>query len=127
MTTAIKTIGFGLAAVALAAVSGIASAHGGQRYYGGRVHYGITLGVPLWYPGPYYYPYPAYSYPAPVIVQPAPRVYVERDDAAVVPERAPVASPYWYYCRDSNTYYPYVRECATPWERVPAAPAATAR
>ncbi len=136
MKTAIRTIGLGLAAIALAAASSMASADRGHRHYsGGRVHYGITFGVPLWYPGPYYspyynsypgYSYPGYSYPAPVIVPPAPGVYVERDDVTVPQDRAAATSPYWYYCRDSNTYYPYVRECATPWERVPAAPS-TAR
>lgn len=120
----IRTIGLALAAIALTAASSMANADRGRHYHhGGRVHFGITLGAPLWYPGPYYYPYPYSYYPAPVVVQPAPRVYVERDDAAVLQNPAPASSPYWYYCRDSDTYYPYVRECASPWERVPAAPA----
>lgn len=127
MKTTMKHTAAALAAIALMGAAGIASADRGHRHHhhGGRVHFGLTLGAPLWYPGPYYsyhYPYP-YTYPAPVVVQPAPRVYVERDDVAALPS-APGASPYWYYCRDSNTYYPYVRECASPWERVPAAPAA---
>lgn len=125
MQTIIKRTAVTLAAMAMIAAGGTASADRGHHNHGGRVHFGLTLGAPLWYPGPYYsYPYPyPYTYPAPVVVQPAPRVYVERDDVAGLPS-APSTSPYWYYCRDSNTYYPYVRECASPWERVPAAPAA---
>lgn len=127
MKTTMSTIALALAAISLTATSGEAAAgRGHSHYHGSRAYFGITIGAPLWYPGPYYYPYPAYtySYPAPVIVQPAPRVYVERDDVAVLPQAAPQASPYWYYCRDTNMYYPYARECASPWERVPAQPAA---
>jgi hypothetical protein len=43
-------------------------------------------------------------------------VFVERAD--VVPEGA--AS--WYFCRESNGYYPYVKQCPGGWERVPARP-----
>lgn len=126
MKPTIRRIGLAICALTLATLATTAGADRGHRHHhhGSRVHFGITLGAPLWYPGPYYYPYPVYSYPAPVIVQPAPRVYVERDDAAFLQDSAPAASPYWYYCRDTNTYYPYVRECASPWERVPARPAA---
>ena len=99
-----------LLVVALA--SGSALAHGGKA----RVHLGFHFGVPLhswhWYPGPaYYYP------PAPVYVSPpAPPVYVERSD--VVPEGPGT----WYFCRESNSYYPYVKQCPGGWTRVPARP-----
>lgn len=116
--------------VALTAVLASASAwpHGGRGYYrhgywyGPRVDLGFVAGAPLWYPGPvfsYPYPYPyPYAYPPAIVVPPAPRVYIERD-ARVTQESAP---GYWYYCRESNTYYPYVKECGQPWERVPAQP-----
>jgi len=127
MKTLTKSIVGAFAAMALLAAASASADRGYHRHYhhGGRVHFGLTLGAPLWYPGPYYYPY-HYSYPAPVVVQPAPRVYVERDDevAGLPSTYSTASSPYWHYCRDSNTYYPYVRECASPWERVPAAPAA---
>jgi len=29
---------------------------------------------------------------------------------------------YWYYCRDPQGYYPYVRTCRSNWEPVPAQP-----
>lgn len=110
-----------LLALGMAAASPAVLAY--DRYHhghGGRVHFGITLGAPLWYPGPYYYP-PYPYYPPAVIGPPAPRVYIERDDQAAAPAPPP-AQQYWYYCRDSDTYYPYVKECASPWERVPAHP-----
>ena len=30
------------------------------------------------------------------------------------------SGPYWYYCQAPRGYYPYVRQCAIPWQRVPA-------
>ena len=98
----------------LAVASGSALAHGR-----GRVTLGLHFGVPLgWYAPWYYAPPPSYYYyPAPVVVQPpAPSVYVERSD--VVPEGAGS----WYYCKESNGYYPYVKQCPGGWQRVPAQP-----
>jgi hypothetical protein len=96
----------------LAAAATSAVAHGGRA----RVHLGFHFGVPLygwgWYGPPAYY-----YYPAPVYVQPpAAPVYVERSD--VVPEGPGT----WYFCRESNTYYPYVKHCPGGWTRVPAQP-----
>lgn len=99
----------------LAIASTSALAHG----RGGRVHLGLHFGFPLGFYSPWYYaPPPAYYYPpAPVVVQPAqPPVYVERSD--VVPE----GPGSWYFCRESNTYYPYVKQCPGGWTRVPAQP-----
>ncbi len=117
------------AALSVAVLSGTALADRGYHHHrGGRVQFGITLGAPLWYPGPYYYhPYPGYAYPAyppAVVVRPPPTVYVEREDQVAVEQQVPPARiQYWYFCRDSETYYPYVKECPSPWERVPARPA----
>jgi hypothetical protein len=97
----------------LAVASGTALAHGRG---GARLSLGFHFGVPLGY---YYYPPPVYYYypPAPVVVQPpAPPVYMERSD--VIPETAGT----WFFCRESNSYYPYVRECPGGWQRVPAQP-----
>jgi hypothetical protein len=91
--------------------AGPAHAHG--------VRFGIGIGFPI-YPAPYYYPPPAYYYPPPVYVQPAP-VYVEPPQAIAPPPQAQAAPPaeqFWYYCADSKTYYPYVKSCASPWQRV---------
>jgi hypothetical protein len=100
--------------LALALASGSALAHGRGK---ARVHLGFHFGVPLYHAW-HYYPAPYHYYPAaPVYVQPpAPPVYVERSD--VVPEGPGT----WYFCRESNTYYPYVKQCPGGWTRVPAQP-----
>jgi hypothetical protein len=35
---------------------------------------------------------------------------------------APAQQQDWYFCPNSNAYYPYVRECPGGWQRVPAQP-----
>jgi hypothetical protein len=83
-----------------------------------RVFFGFNFGVPL-YPAPYYYPPPAYYYPPPVVVAPsAPPVYIEQSQ----PSSAPQGDYFWYYCPDSKAYYPYVKECPSPWQRVSPRP-----
>ena len=115
------------------AMSGAALADRGSGHYGG--HYGgwhrgyggvgaflggtIVAGAllaPWYYTGPYYYG----SYPAVVEVQPAPTVYVEQPRA--VQPAVSDAGSWWYYCNESRAYYPYVRECASPWQRVAPTP-----
>jgi hypothetical protein len=96
-----------------ALASGGAAAHG--------VRFGFAIGVPL-YPPAWYYPPPAYYYPPAYVAPAAPPVYVERYEQQAAP--APPAEQYWYYCPDSKTYYPYVRDCRSPWQRVPARPPA---
>lgn len=70
------------------------------------------------YPYSYQYPYPyPYQAPAPVYVQPN---YVQPPQQALaVAAPAPAA---WYFCRNSQAYYPYVQTCAAGWERIPATP-----
>ena len=102
-----------LVLVLLAALSSSAFAHGRSRVFVG-FHFGYPVG---WYHPWYYYPPPAYYPVAPVYVAPpAPPVYVERSDT--VPEGPGT----WYFCRDSNGYYPYVKQCPGGWTRVPAQP-----
>ena len=57
----------------------------------------------------YFYPTPVYPYPDPY----------EPPIAVAPPSEAP---QYWYYCSNPSGYYPYVPECAMPWQRVPARP-----
>ena len=105
-----------------------------HHYHGGpRVHFGFVLGAPLY---PYWYaPPPRYYYPAPVIAVPAaPPVYIEQTPpVAQSPYPAPAHVPpaasgedagaWWYFCRESGIYYPYVKSCAGGWQRVaPQAP-----
>ncbi len=110
-----------LAALALAAGAVAASpafAWGGYGHGHSHVFLGFNFGVPVY--SPYYYaPAPIY-YPAPVVVQQQPMVYTERADLAPAP--AAPQQNYWYYCAATRGYYPYVQECASGWERVPAAP-----
>lgn len=100
-----------------AAASQSAMAHGGVRF-------GVNIGIPLYWPGYYpgpYYPYPAYAYPAPAYGYSAapPAAYVEQG----VPQTAPVQSQAdWYYCPNSKSYYPYVRDCPGGWQRVSPQP-----
>jgi len=99
--------------------SGSATAHGVRFGF----HFGIPLFAPWYYPPPaYYYPPPAYYYPPPVVTAPAaPPVYVERGEAP----SAPPPEHWWYYCADTQAYYPYVKECPTQWQRVSPTPPGT--
>lgn len=103
--------------------------HGGGYGYGwGGLALGIGLASLFWpryyggyYPQTYAYPDPAYSYPAPTAA------YVEQGvpQAASPPAQAQLQlQPQgdWYFCANSNAYYPYVRECPAGWQRVPSTP-----
>ena len=105
MKTSAKALCTALLLLGATAVSAPAHSHG--------VRFGIGIGVPLYAPW-YYAPPPYYYYPAPVVVQ-SPPVYIERAPAQAAP---PAPEPFWYYCPDSKTYYPYVQQCAVPWQRV---------
>jgi len=101
---------------AAASAPALAWGHGG-----GHVHFGIVIGGPLYpwyYPPPYYY-YPPYYYPPAVMTVPAaPQTYVERGGT----QAAPTQEGNWYYCAESKTYYPYVKECPGGWQRVAPQP-----
>jgi hypothetical protein len=105
-----------LLAALLASAPALADRGHRHHHHRGHLHFGISIGAPvfwggIWGPHPFYHPAPVY-YPAPVVVSPpAPRVYIEQ------PAPAPQQS-YWYYCAESQTYYPYVRSCAGEWQRV---------
>jgi hypothetical protein len=123
--SAIVLFGAGLAADAFAD-----RGHHGH-YARSRVSIGVGIGGPYWYgaPYPYYYRpyyrpyyYSPYYYPYPVAaaVPAAPPVYVEQGQPA---PSAPAAA-YWYYCSDSEAYYPNVQQCPVPWQRVAPQPPA---
>lgn len=98
--------------------------HHGGYYWGGRgSSYGVVIGGPYWgasWYSPYYYPYysPYYPYAPAVTVPSRQQEYIEqpRDKSS------PRPSGVWYFCPESNTYYPYVRECQGGWQTVPAQP-----
>jgi hypothetical protein len=127
--------------------------HGGHyhrgHYYGGGyragVYFGAAIAAAPWVYGaygygyPYYgygYGYPYYGYGAayypPVVEQPS--VYIEQQapvagaPIAPPPSAAPQAQAqaqqqYWYFCQDTQTYFPHVQNCASAWQRVvPHAP-----
>lgn len=108
---------------------GVSRGHG----YGGPARIGISVGIPIYTPSYYYrpyYAYPAYVYRPPVYVYPyadyrsyAPTEYVERSviQAPQAQTQAPTSGD-WYYCTASAGYYPYVAECPSGWQRVPAQP-----
>ncbi|HSD44349.1 MAG TPA: hypothetical protein VLD36_21100 [Burkholderiales bacterium] len=134
----------GIALLGSALASGAAFAGGGRGGHGGhggaRVSVGVAVGPGWWGPrpywggpywggsywggpywgGPYWGSYSPYYYP-PVVVQPAPQVYIERDPVSVAPAPQQQAH-WWYFCPGSNAYYPYVRECPGGWQRVAPQP-----
>ena len=88
--------------------------------HGHRSSVGIFFGVPApvyYYPryySPYYYP--PYYYGPTVVAAPSAPVYIEQSAPAGAPSQGSIG--YWYYCRDTQTYYPYVQQCASPWQQV---------
>ncbi len=113
---------------ALAALPAVAGGYYHRGYWGGpRVSIGFGFGYP-YAAYPYYYPpayapyYPAY-YPAPVVVQRSAPVYIEQSPQQPTPSVQPSEPQhYWYYCAESNAYYPYAKECAAGWQRVAPQP-----
>ena len=87
-------------------------------WHHGGVRFGVVVGAPFypWYYPPYYSPY---YYPPAVAAPAAPQTYIEQGGA----QAAPAQSSFWYYCAESKTYYPYVKECTGGWQRVTPQPA----
>lgn len=88
-----------------------AAAHGSHRH-APRVHFGFVFGAPV-----YPFPQPRYYYPAPIMGPSSPPVYIEQGQ----PSPADSAS-YWYFCAESDAYYPYVKHCPGGWQRVTPQP-----
>ncbi len=89
----------------------------GYGSYGGYAPYGGYSGY-----GGYgaYGPYGAYGQSTTIVTAPAPApVYVEQGSAAM---NGPASDGNWYYCHNPDGYYPYVKQCAENWQRVPAQP-----
>ena len=126
---------------AVFARGGHGSHSGGARFHGGSgvvvrapvyVRPRIFLSAPIVAAPLFYRPAPAYyygppsvtyystpSYPAYALPQ---EQYIERDPPPAQSSSSSDASHYWYYCPDSQTYYPYVKECAGAWQRVSPTP-----
>lgn len=93
--------------------------HGGGHFGGwhGGAHFGYDLGLGFY--GWPYYPYP--YYPPIVPVPSTPPVYTQQDMPST-PQAPPPQNSYWYYCRNPDGYYPYIRECPGGWETVSPQP-----
>ena len=93
--------------------------HGRGWGYAGRARASSSgVGAPFWYPFGWYpygyaysYPFPVYA-PSAVVVESAPQTYIQQGDGQAE------AQHYWYFCRPSKTYYPYVKECPEGWLQV---------
>ena len=101
--------------------------HGAPRI-GLGFSFGFPLYAPYYAPAPYYY-YPPYAYsPAPYYyppLAPAPQEYIEQGSSVAPPSQASPSQAqgsWWYYCADSKSYYPYVRECPGGWQRISPTP-----
>ena len=122
----------GIIALLLLGAIGGGNAWADRRHAHAGAHVGVVIG-PYW--GPWYYPPPAYYYPPshyyppyypPVVVErPLPQVYIEQPQAPAASTAPPAAAPtnYWYYCATAKAYYPYVKECASGWQKVLPQPA----
>ena len=58
--------------------------------------------------------YPAYYSSPNVVVESSPPVYIEQDSGAAPDDQG----AYWYYCPETQSYYPYVKTCPGGWQRV---------
>jgi hypothetical protein len=101
--------------------------HGHSRGYG-HSHFSGSIWIgPGWGPwwGPYSYPYPApYVYPSPYgYYAPYPEPYyvppvVETPDTYIQQEPQREEERFWYYCKDPQGYFPYVKRCPSGWMKV---------
>ena len=87
------------------------SGHWTHGRHDGRMGWWWVVG-PTWY----FYPSPVYPYPSPweppMVVPMAP---------GGSPPPAP-AAVHWYFCPNSNNYYPYISTCVSGWVQMPAQP-----
>jgi hypothetical protein len=103
---------------ALATTADAQHRHRHHHHHGHRASVGIFFGAPAFYYPRYYSPYyyPPYYYAPAVVAAPSAPVYIEQSAPTAAPSQG--STGYWYYCRDTQTYYPYVQQCASPWQQV---------
>lgn len=127
----------------IAAVAGTVVASSALARHRGHVGIGFHFGAPAYYGPRWYYPPPYYYYRPALIVPASPPVYIEQGTAeqpgysgtpptySGAPPAPPEAQPanpappsqsYWYYCADTQAYYPYVKQCPGGWQRVSPQP-----
>ena len=135
-----KILMFTLATTMMAA-SLQADAGGGHGHRHGGARVGVYIGAPLLFApwavwgAPYYSSY--YYSPPPVVVRervvvreplvfydergnpvPAQGQVAQAPAPTQAPAQSPSGAPAWYFCADTQTYYPYAQTCASPWQRV---------
>jgi hypothetical protein len=96
------------------------SGHGDHGHFSGGVFispgwWGPGWGGAGWW-GPPYYPY-YYPQPQVIIQEREPETYIQQSPQADVPA-------YWYFCREPEGYYPYVKQCPKGWLKVVPSPPA---
>ena len=97
----------------------------GFGYLAGSYPYHAPYYPPVYgYPYGYPYTYSPYGYYPPTIVIPAqPPVYIEQSPPVEQsPQAGTAAVGSWYFCRNPEGYYPYVKECPAGWQAVAATP-----
>lgn len=88
---------------------------GGWGGWHGRGGYFGCCGWGLGFYDPFWDPYLWYGYDwGPVDL---PYDYA----APPVGTNVPPPPSYWFYCPDTRSYYPYVQQCASAWQKIPAA------
>jgi hypothetical protein len=100
--------------------SGGGGAHHGS---GGHHHHGVFAGAffgnAYFWPWTYAGPYATVLYDVPIWMPPS------TVDPTYSAQPSTAATGYfWYYCADSQTYYPYVQQCASGWQKVVPQPPA---
>ena len=98
-------------------VSHVGHRHGG--HFSTSVWIGPGWGWSIWDPFYYPYSYPYYRYPYPYYYS-APTVVVPQEPQEYIssPEAKEEPGGYWYYCKEANGYYPYVKRCPGGWMKV---------
>jgi hypothetical protein len=91
-------------------VHGWHQGHGGWWWLAGGVWYSYLTPI---------YPYPD-PYQPPIVVAPQAPVEVAPPNPPSQPSTQ--AAQFWYYCTNPAGYYPYVSQCASGWQKVPASP-----
>jgi hypothetical protein len=101
---------------------GSMNASSAEARRGGHGGHGPRVGVGFWIgPGwgwPYYYPsyyYPYYPPEQTIVIQQQPEGFAQ----PLPQEEQPL---YWYYCKDPQGYYPYVKKCPNGWMKVVPTP-----
>ncbi|NVN93344.1 MAG: hypothetical protein HXX11_22490 [Desulfuromonadales bacterium] len=108
-------IALAVTALLLAGTSPSHAFRGGHGGHGGHGGVGVWIG-PGWGPGWWgpYYPfspyYPYYTEP-PIVIQQQPDTYIQQTPQTEQPS-------YWYFCREPEGYYPYVKKCPKGWLKV---------